>query len=149
MHESRKNKTKRKQMHFQVPKTTDFEMLQATLIVPSLFRQLSNRKRNFQQWCFAVEEEAQEGWQFCKTMLVHPNIMSIRHFSTELFICNQQTQDVCTEQKNFKKISIVTTLQLSNWSPQKFILLFTVNNTTLFYVSFSLVTDDNVLVSVI
>ena len=84
-------------------KTTDFQMLQSMLIVPSLLQKLSSRERNFEKWCFGIEKEAQEGLHFCQTMLVHPNIMNICHFSTQFFTSNQTTQDICTERNEFKK----------------------------------------------
>ena len=55
-------------------------------------------------------------------MLVHPSIMNISHFSTQIFARNQAIQDVCTEPNNIKKKSIFITVWSLNSLSQKFIL---------------------------
>ena len=89
-------------------KTTDFQLLQSILIVPSLLRQLSTSGKKIQKWCFGSEEEAEEVFLFCQTMLVHRNIINISLFSTQFFVREQTRQDVCTEPQQFKKSLIFT-----------------------------------------
>ena len=132
-----------------VPKTTDFEMLQSMLIVPSLLHHWSSRERNFKKWCLCDEEEAEEVRHFCKTMLVHPNMMNICSFSSQFFTHNQATQDVCTEGNEFKKKSILTGVRPSHSLSRKFILQQTINITTRFHISFSLITGATLFVLVI
>ena len=108
--------------NFGLPKTTDFQVWQSMLTVPSLLHQWSSRERIFEKWCFGEEEEAKEVRRFCKIMLVHHNTMNICSFSTQFFTRKHAVPDVCTEQNEFEKKSIFITFWSPHLSSQKFIL---------------------------
>ena len=86
-----------------VLKTTDFQMFQSMLIVPSLWRQLSSHKKNFEKWCFWQEEEAKEVFKFCQTMLVPSNTTNIQLFSSQFFTRNKQHKMSALSKSNWKK----------------------------------------------
>ena len=120
-------------------------MLRSMLIVPSLLPQWTSRERNFKKWCVGVEEEAKEAEPFCQTMLVHSNMMNISLFSNRFFTRKQTREDVCTERNKLEKKSIFTFVWSSNSSSQKFVLQPDVNISTWFYLSFSCIANNTLL----